>query len=75
MLIITRAKYRTIVEQALNDAMYNLTNWRSRGVTHVIVTAETITEGRPPMLYPEPVEQVRHLPRSPSHATVFHDLP
>jgi len=49
---------RTIVEQALNDAMYNLTNWRSRGVTHVIVTAETITEGRPPMLYPEPVEQL-----------------
>jgi len=46
---------RSIVENALNDSMYHLPTWRSQGVTHVIVTEETIEHGKQPLLYPEPV--------------------
>ena len=45
---------RSIVEVSLNDAMYHLPTWRAQGVTHVIVTRETIEEGRMPVPFPEP---------------------
>ena len=43
---------RSIVERALNDAMYQLPAWRAAGVTDVLVTDETIVEGKLPTLYP-----------------------
>ena len=45
---------RTIVEVALNEAMYHLPTWKQQGVTHVVVTRETIMDGKLPVLYPEP---------------------
>jgi len=45
---------RAIVETALNDAMYRLPNWRDQGVRHVIVTEETVLDGKTPRLEPEP---------------------
>ena len=47
---------RSIVEAALNDSMYQLTTWRAQGVTHVVVTDETILHGKPPVLHPAPSE-------------------
>ena len=35
---------RSIVEQTLNEAMFLLPTWRSQGVTHVVVTKETIEQ-------------------------------
>ena len=34
--------------------MYQLPSWAEQGVTDVLVTEETITEGKLPMLHPEP---------------------
>ena len=44
---------RSIVEQSLNEAMYRLPGWREKGVTHVVVTRETIEQGTLPVVYPE----------------------
>ena len=46
---------RSIVELALNDSMYHLPTWRAQGVTHVLVTEETILQGKLPRLFPDPV--------------------
>jgi len=46
---------RAIVERSLNEAMYNLPAWRARGVAHVVVTEETIVDGKLPLLQPEPM--------------------
>jgi ATP-dependent Clp protease ATP-binding subunit ClpX len=45
---------RSIIEVALTEAMSHLPSWRERGVTHVIVTEDTIEHGKLPMLYPAP---------------------
>jgi len=45
---------RSIVEVALNNAMYELPTWREQGVTHILVTEETINEGKMPRLFPDP---------------------
>ena len=47
---------RSIVEKALNEAMYNLPKWNEQGVTHVLVTEETIIDGKLPRLFPHPSE-------------------
>lgn len=46
---------RSIVEQALNESMYLLPTWRRQGVTHIVVTKETIEQKTLPMLYPPPI--------------------
>jgi len=45
---------RSIVEASLNEAMYRLPSWREQGVTHILVTEETIVEGQLPRLFPDP---------------------
>jgi len=49
---------RSIVEGALNEAMYRLPSWKARGVSDVLVNVETINEGKPPLLYPEGLPEV-----------------
>ena len=35
---------RSIIENALNEAMYQLPTWRKQGITHVVVTERTIID-------------------------------
>jgi len=47
---------RSILEEVLLAAMYDLPSWASRGVRRVVVTESVVTEGKPPLLEPPPSE-------------------
>eukprot|EP00310_Coccolithus_braarudii_P023799 CAMPEP_0183351890 /NCGR_PEP_ID=MMETSP0164_2-20130417/26317_1 /TAXON_ID=221442 /ORGANISM="Coccolithus pelagicus ssp braarudi, Strain PLY182g" /LENGTH=452 /DNA_ID=CAMNT_0025524191 /DNA_START=336 /DNA_END=1694 /DNA_ORIENTATION=+ len=48
---------RTILEEVLLEAMYELPSWSSRGVRQVVITGETVLEGKLPMLLPPPTDK------------------
>jgi len=49
---------RSIVEEVLLDAMYELPSWSARGVRQVVVTQQTVEDGKLPELVPPPSELV-----------------
>jgi len=49
---------RSIVEEVLLDAMYELPSWSARGVRQVVVTQQTVEDGKLPELVPPPGELV-----------------
>jgi len=49
---------RAIIENSLNETMYHLTAWNAAGVTHVVVTEQTIVERKQPLLYPPPTSEL-----------------
>jgi len=48
---------RSILEELLLEAMYELPSWSLRGVRQVVFTAETVLGAKPPLLLPPPTEK------------------